>query len=172
MGGCAVGGAGSQGTVSQACPAVAVVSVAQDPRSAPGGGPAQESFLRLAEQRHKEPIEHVDAYLYRTAHNLTIDHYRQERRRRTETRPNDDLAGFVADQPGPEESAVDADALARLREIVAELPPRTREIFRLNRLEGLTHAEVARRLEISDSSVQKHLARALAHVMQALEDSR
>ncbi|WP_323740518.1 RNA polymerase sigma factor, partial [Pseudomonas aeruginosa] len=44
---------------------------------------AQESFLRLAEQRHKEPIEHVDAYLYRTAHNLTIDHYRQERRRRT-----------------------------------------------------------------------------------------
>ena len=36
---------------------------------------AQESFLRLAEQRHKEPIEHVDAYLYRTAHNLTIDHY-------------------------------------------------------------------------------------------------
>ncbi|KSP70251.2 RNA polymerase sigma factor [Pseudomonas aeruginosa] len=119
---------------------------------------AQESFLRLAEQRHKEPIEHVDAY--------------QERRRRTETRPNDDLAGFVADQPGPEESAVDADALARLREIVAELPPRTREIFRLNRLEGLTHAEVARRLEISDSSVQKHLARALAHVMQALEDSR
>ncbi len=65
-----------------------------------------------------------------------------------------------------------ADALARLREIVAELPPRTREIFRLNRLEGLTHAEVARRLEISDSSVQKHLARALAHVMQALEDSR
>ncbi|HHK0213861.1 TPA: RNA polymerase sigma factor [Pseudomonas aeruginosa] len=87
-------------------------------------------------------------------------------------RPNDDLAGFVADQPGPEESAVDADALARLREIVAELPPRTREIFRLNRLEGLTHAEVARRLEISDSSVQKHLARALAHVMQALEDSR
>ncbi len=133
---------------------------------------AQESFLRLAEQRHKEPIEHVDAYLYRTAHNLTIDHYRQERRRRTETRPNDDLAGFVADQPGPEESAVDADAFARLREIVAELPPRTREIFRLNRLEGLTHAEVARRLEISDSSVQKHLARALAHVMQALEDSR
>ncbi|MCO2365481.1 RNA polymerase subunit sigma-70 [Pseudomonas aeruginosa] len=98
---------------------------------------AQESFLRLTEQRHKEPIEHVDAYLYRTAHNLTIDHYRQERRR-----------------------------------IVAELPPRTREIFRLNRLEGLTHAEVARRLEISDSSVQKHLARALAHVMQALEDSR
>ncbi len=43
---------------------------------------------------------------------------------------------------------------------------RTQEIFRLNRIEGLTHAQVARQLEISDSSVQKHLARALAHVME------
>lgn len=58
-----------------------------------------------------------------------------------------------------------------LLQAVAELPERTREIFRLNRLEGLTHAEVARQLGISDSSVQKHLSKALAYVMQRLQDS-
>ncbi|KAF1066586.1 MAG: putative RNA polymerase sigma factor FecI [Pseudomonas citronellolis] len=133
---------------------------------------AQESFLRLAEQGHREAPENVDAYLYRTARNLAIDHYRQELRRKTDALPNEQLSDIVADQPGPEESAVDANALDRLRRIVAELPPRTQEIFRLNRLEGLTHAEVAQCLAISESSVQKHLARALAHVMQALEETR
>jgi RNA polymerase sigma-70 factor (ECF subfamily) len=56
-----------------------------------------------------------------------------------------------------------------LRDAIAQLPPRTREVLRLNRLEGLTHAEVASKLEISDSSVQKHLAKGLAMIMQRLQ---
>ena len=47
----------------------------------------QESFLRLAEQRGKERIDNSPAYLYRTAHNLMIDHARQQSRRRTESVP-------------------------------------------------------------------------------------
>lgn len=57
-----------------------------------------------------------------------------------------------------------------LKQALAELPERTQQIFRLNRVEGMTHAQVARHLEISDSSVQKHLAKALAHVMQRLRE--
>lgn len=57
-----------------------------------------------------------------------------------------------------------------LKQALAELPVRTQQIFRLNRLEGMTHAEVARQLGISDSSVQKHLAKALAHVMVRLQE--
>lgn len=56
-----------------------------------------------------------------------------------------------------------------LKQALCELPERTQEIFRLNRIEGMTHAEVARHLEISDSSVQKHLSKALAYVMQRLQ---
>ena len=56
-----------------------------------------------------------------------------------------------------------------LKQALAQLPELTREIFRLNRIEGMTHAEVARHLEISDSSVQKHLSKALAYVMQRLQ---
>lgn len=47
----------------------------------------QESFLRLAEQRGKERIDNSPAYLYRTAHNLMIDHARQQSRRKTESVP-------------------------------------------------------------------------------------
>lgn len=129
----------------------------------------QESFLRLAEQRGKERIDNSPAYLYRTAHNLMIDHARQQSRRKTEPVPHEALEEIVEERPGLDEEAAEAQHMRRLREAVAELPPRTREIFRLNRLEGLTHAEVARQLDISDSSVQKHLSKALAHVMQRLQ---
>ena len=48
---------------------------------------------------------------------------------------------------------------------MSELPLRTQQIFRLNRIDGMTYVEVAHRLGISESTVQKHLARAVAHAM-------
>lgn len=63
-------------------------------------------------------------------------------------------------------------ARRRLRQLegaVAELPERTRRIFVLNRLHGETYQEIADRLGVSVSTVQKHLMRALAHAMFRLD---
>ncbi|MFI8578390.1 RNA polymerase sigma factor [Ectopseudomonas khazarica] len=126
----------------------------------------QESFLRLAEQSGGERIDNSPAYLYRTASNLLIDHQRQQIRRRTDLLGDDLLHEIEAEGSSLDDITAARQRIERLQEAVAELPARTQEIFRLNRIEGLTHAQVARQLEISDSSVQKHLARALAHVME------
>lgn len=132
----------------------------------------QESFLRLAEQQGREHIDNTPAYLYRTAHNLMIDHVRQQQRRKTDSVPHEALEGIIEDSPSLEQNAATDQHMRRLRAALAELPPRTQDVFRLNRLEGMTHAEVARHLDISDSSVQKHLAKALAYVMQCLQEPR
>lgn len=132
----------------------------------------QESFLRLAEQQDREHIDNSPAYLYRTAHNLLIDHVRQQLRRKTDSVPHEAMAEVLDERPSVEEETAVEQHRRRLHAAIGELPEKTREIFRLNRLEGLTHAEVARQLEISDSSVQKHLAKALAHVMQRLQEPR
>ncbi|MGC5701879.1 RNA polymerase sigma factor [Pseudomonas sp. NFXW11] len=129
----------------------------------------QESFLRLAEQTRGQPIDNSQGYLYRTANNLLIDHVRQEARRKTETVPHERLTEIEDEGAGLEAQAMAQQQRMALQQAVAELPERTREIFRLNRLEGMTHAEVARHLNISDSSVQKHLSKALAYVMQRLQ---
>ncbi|QXI29309.1 RNA polymerase sigma factor [Pseudomonas vanderleydeniana] len=129
----------------------------------------QESFLRLAEQTRKERIDNSPGYLYRTARNLLVDHVRQEHRRKTDSVPHEALADIEDELAGLEAQAMAEQQRAALREALAELPERTREIFRLNRIEGMTHAEVARHLQISDSSVQKHLSKALAYVMQRLQ---
>lgn len=129
----------------------------------------QESFLRLAEHTRGERIDNSQGYLYRTANNLLIDHVRQEARRKTETVPHEVLVDIEDEAAGLEAQAMAQQQRKALKQAIMELPPRTQEIFRLNRIEGMTHAEVARHLNISDSSVQKHLSRALAYVMQRLQ---
>jgi RNA polymerase sigma-70 factor (ECF subfamily) len=126
----------------------------------------QETFLRFTEQG--AAVIHDRAYLYRTAHNLAVDHVRRRHRQRTETAPHEALAHIPEERPGPEAVAVARQRLDDLRAAVLELPARTREVFVLNRVEGLTYAQVAARMAISESSVQKHLARALSHVMRRI----
>jgi RNA polymerase sigma factor (sigma-70 family) len=130
----------------------------------------QEAFLRYAEQNAAGDanVAHGRSYLYRTAHNLAIDHVRQKARRKTDAFAHDDMAEIADDQPTQEEQTDARQKLERLQAAVAELPARTRQIFVLNRIEGLNYAETAERLGISESSVQKHLAKALLHVTQRL----
>lgn len=130
----------------------------------------QEAFLRYAEQNSASGanVENARSYLYRTAHNLAIDHVRQKARQKTDPSDHDDMADIADDQPTQEEQADARQKLGRLQTVVAELPERTRQIFVLNRVEGLSYAETAEQLGISESSVQKHLAKALLHVTQRL----
>lgn len=129
----------------------------------------QETFARVAQHGAGTGLTNVRAYLYRTARNLVIDHFRREERRQTYSLPPDRLA-HLPDPAVRVDLALEArQKLAALQAAMEELPPRTREIFQLNRIEGLTYGEVAGRLGISESSVQKHLARALLHAMQRLK---
>ncbi|AZE63441.1 Sigma factor, ECF subfamily [Pseudomonas synxantha] len=130
----------------------------------------QESFLRLAQKPAGERIDNSQGYLYRTASNLLIDHIRQEARQKTDTVPHEALAEIEDDVAGLEAQAMAQQQRQALKQALAELPERTQQIFRLNRIEGMTHAQVAQHLDISDSSVQKHLAKALAYVMQRLQE--
>lgn len=130
----------------------------------------QETFLRYA--RHvgegEGTVQHVRSYLYRTARNLAIDHVRQQARQRTDAVENRTLAEVADDRPSLEEAAISRQRLTALRDAVDELPDRTRRIFILSKLEGLRQKEVAAALDISESSVRKHLVMALQHVMQRM----
>ena len=132
----------------------------------------QETFLRFLEKvpEERDDIQNKRAYLFRMARNLAIDHTRQLVRRKTDMPGPDVLNNFVDDVPGQEEVTISRQRLERLRNILEELPLRTQQIFTLNRIEGLSYREVAQQLHISESSVQKHLAKALLHVTQRLRE--
>ena len=134
----------------------------------------QETFLRFAQQRATSPatpILHERSYLYRSAHNLAADHLHRQSRERTDSLPGEGLADVPDEAPTPETAASDRSELALVRAAILELPERTRQVFVLARIDGLTYRDVALRLRISESSVQKHLAKATKHAMQRLRNS-
>ena len=127
----------------------------------------QDTFLRVIE-RPETRVQDFRAYLYTIARNLLLNHQKQEARRRTDSVPHEWLSDVATDAPSPEDAADARLQLERLQSFIVELPVRTQQIFVLNRVDGLTHIEVASALSISESSVQKHLAMAIQHITQRL----
>ncbi|WP_271169315.1 sigma-70 family RNA polymerase sigma factor [Hansschlegelia plantiphila] len=114
----------------------------------------QDAFLRLATaQRGDEDREdRPDGYLSVVARNLAIDAVRRERVAPFIRGADSDIVGDVAaDAPSPERQVSDRQMLARTLAALDELPPRTRRAFELNRLNGMTLAEIGRELGLSTS---------------------
>jgi RNA polymerase sigma factor (sigma-70 family) len=137
----------------------------------------QELWLRLG-AAPTGPIANGRAYLFRMAQNLVLDRLREHKRRLA--RDGAWVQSEVGTGAGGEDLA-DPDANAetamilrddadRLAQAISALPPAAREAFRLHKIDGLAHAEVARRLGISRSGVEKHIAVAMAHLRRALGD--
>jgi RNA polymerase sigma factor (sigma-70 family) len=115
------------------------------------------------------------AYLYRMGSNLMFDRLRGERRA-----AHRDWAWWDSKtvRAGPDaissEPAADAvvDArqrLTRLSSLLRELKPQTQRVFRMHKFEGLPHAEVAARLGVSRSSIEKHMIEALKHLSVGMQ---
>lgn len=105
------------------------------------------------------------AYLYRLASNLAADHGR-ERTRRLRLQAENYLWG-PDEVLSTEEQVMAQDELARVLEAAEHLPEPTRSMFRLNRLQGLTQPEVARRMGVSVTTVENHLRLALQRLAWA-----
>jgi hypothetical protein len=54
----------------------------------------------------------------------------------------------------------------------AELKPKTRDIFLMSRMEGLTYTQIAVRVGLTPSAVEKHMAQAIAHFVRRLKEPK
>lgn len=120
----------------------------------------QELFTRLlAREGSLSAVDHPRGFLYSSVRHLAVEAKRSPRWREGGTESELDAPGGEA--PPPEAHLEDRQTLDGLVKVVGRLPPRCREAFILHKFENLSYAEVARRLGISVSSVEKHMMRAL-----------
>lgn len=131
---------------------------------------SQGVFIRLWKGLGRyDPARRFDTWLYRITVNAAIDHVRS-RGRHLQPLPDEpaELPGCVTEPVA--ESELD---LARLRQafatLSARLAPKQRIAFVLREIEGLETAEVARVMNVAESTVRNHLLQARKALKQGLE---
>lgn len=126
----------------------------------------QDAFARLLGSGAREGLRQPEAFLNRIVRNLLIDRSRRIANRMAHV-PID--AANEPETRATQEDAIQLDQMRiRYRAAVDALPPRTREVFLLHRMEGLGYKEIATQLGISIRTVEWHVGEALVRIGKEL----
>lgn len=126
----------------------------------------QESYSLLAGLETYDTIRHPRAYLFQTARSLMIRQVRRARIVAIEALSDLGEDGLFDDQPLPDTVVQDRDTLRNLAAAIEALPPQARRALILRRVHEMSQQEIARAMGLSESTVEKHLARALKSLIE------
>jgi len=128
----------------------------------------QDIFIDLWERRESRRIHHLNSYLFRAARNKVLDALRaqivREQHRDHAVRQNDDS------DSGTEATLAYRDLSDAVQMALTRMPDKTREVFHMNRFEFLTIREISNRLNLSERTVEYHIAHALQTLRLYLKD--
>lgn len=135
----------------------------------------QETYVRICQVENQADIRFPRAYMLRTAKNLAFDHLK-----RAETRLNvsiDEDVDLQAEEflSNPDDTF---DRVAANREFadfceaVRQLPLQCRKAFVLKKVYGYSQKEIALSLDISENTVEKHIAAGIKRCAQYMATLR
>ena len=131
---------------------------------------AQEAYVKMLQlDRCPGTPSFMRHYLFRVAENLAVDRIRQRysRSRLDQLASIDDLF----QEPVAERTVWAGEELELLRAVVAELPEKYREAFRLIKLEDESFPQAAHLMQLSERMVRKYVTRALLYIRLRREGS-
>ncbi len=128
---------------------------------------AQDMYFRIG--AIKSPLANrgdAERYFLRVAMNASLDHMKVASRR---TAILDESAPvFQHQSASPEADVLAKDEMRVVEAALAELPGKCRDVLLLSRVEGLSHSEIAAKLGVSRSLVEKYIVRSLLHCRRRL----
>ncbi|MGD8175165.1 RNA polymerase sigma factor [Marinimicrobium sp. ARAG 43.8] len=131
----------------------------------------QETYVRICRVKQSGPIRHPRSFLYRTARNLALDYLK-----RAETRSNVSMDDTNIELSALEEDTDDVYEQVRARqefeqfcEAVRRLPLQCRRAFVLKKVYGYSQKEIANNLNISENTVEKHIALGIQRCRQYMK---
>jgi RNA polymerase sigma-70 factor (ECF subfamily) len=118
----------------------------------------QESLSRLVQAREVSPIRSARALLFTTARNLALDAVRRQRVVAFEPITDDTDPNVLTDAADVVASVTKQQELELLTKAIQSLPERVRQIFTLRTAYGLTQKQIAGKLGVSESTVEKQMS--------------
>jgi RNA polymerase sigma-70 factor (ECF subfamily) len=130
----------------------------------------QEVYVRVYDAARRARPLFTKPFVFMTARNLLRDHARRARIVSIEG-----VADLEALNVAGEEFAADRvvsarDELRRLQAALDKLPPRCREVVVLRKIQGLPQREVARRLGVTEDTVERQVSKGVRALAAALAD--
>lgn len=126
----------------------------------------QEVYVRLMRRGNISAVEDIRGYVFETAASVLTDRARKRRSHHSDFEDSFDPALHGNADFASDHVLIGKETLTRATRALLELPDRTRTIFVLRRLEGLPYQDIAQRLGVSLSLVEKQMRRAVAHLTQ------
>lgn len=128
-------------------------------------------LVRLVRNRAFADFEGARGYVFQTANSVLVDHIRR-RAGRPQSGDVFDPDSHAGEDFAPDRVLEGKQELARATAVLLELPERTRTVFVLRRIEGMRFNDIAERLGISVSAVEKHMQRAMARLIEGFGKGR
>lgn len=128
-------------------------------------------FMKIWLSRDLIPkINHFDAFLFRIAYHKAIDFLRQAAR---DPVLHDLLWEKIqlAEETSADSNLLKKEYEKKLREAIGLLSPRKKMIFRMSRMEGLSHDQIAEKLHLSKNTVNNHIVEAKQFILAYLRSN-
>lgn len=132
----------------------------------------QDVFLRLSALPDPLSVEKPENYLFVTAASALRDRARRDAARRADLHDELDHRVHAGCMITPLRTLEGREAIEKLHRALMQLPERSRDIFVLRIFEECRMVEIASAIGVSRRAAEKHYARALAHVILALDEWR
>ncbi len=135
----------------------------------------QEVLIKVLRASASPDIRDAEAYIFTTARNLLRDRHRQAVRQGVQGYLSIEEAealqadGHLVEEITPERVLIGRDALSDVLAALAELGVLTRNIFILFRLENMKQKDIAALYGIGQSTVEKHVMKAMLHLTTRVE---
>jgi len=130
----------------------------------------QDVLLKVVRASERGQIERADSYVFKVAINLLRDHRRRAQRAGPalflpiEEDSDGHLESELVEAISPERVLLSEDSLADVLRSLEELGELTRNIFILFRLENMKQKDIAALYGIGQSTVEKHVVKAVLHL--------
>ncbi len=127
----------------------------------------QNVMLKIWKNREKLHINtSIKSYLYKSCYYELVDSFKKNKKELNyiEQIKNEVLEVFI-----DEDVDFLKNQMQRVREEIEKLPPKCKEVFVLNKLQGFKYKEVAEQLGVSIKTVEAQLSKAMTRIKNALD---